>query len=441
MNKETFTKSDFDELIITLSMIADEQASKITDDDKKFEEKLKKMFIQCFVNTAETTVTCPENADIFMITGDIPAMWLRDSSAQVLQYLFFAGRYPIVAKFVRSLIRRQFSQIVTDPYANAFLENENEVSKWKGDITDAKPGVWEHKFELDSLSYPVLLLKEYVEMTDDSSVFTDDIKAALNVIIDIFKTEQNHPIDSKYTFMRPTAKKQKDTLQNEGKGTDVAFTGMTWSGFRPSDDACTYGYNIPENLFVCKALDYICEFAQLEYEDAELADKAYTLAGEIRAGIEKYGYVEDEEFGRMYAYEVDGFGNRLLMDDANVPNLLSLPWLSVCPAYDETYLNTRRFILSRKNPYYFEGSKLKGIGSPHTPENYVWPIALVMQGLTSLDADEKKSILRMLVENDGDTGYMHEGIDVNNDKNFTREHFAWANSLFALFVMGQYRLF
>lgn len=441
MTNEVFTKSDYDELIVTLSIIADTQAGRINDEDKIFEEKLRKMFVQCFVNTAETCVTCPEGKDIFMITGDIPAMWLRDSSAQVLQYLFYAQQYPIVAKFIRSLIRRQFAQIVADPYANAFLENESAKSKWESDITDAAPGVWERKFELDSLCYPVLLLKEYCEITDDVSVLTDDVRAGLKTIVEVFRTEQNHPLNSKYSFERPKARKPKDTLPNAGKGSDVAFTGMIWSGFRASDDRCEYGYNIPENLFVCKALDYICEFAQLEFDDAELADQAYTLAGEIREGVAGYGFADDDEFGRIYAYEVDGFGHTLLMDDANVPSLLALPWLSVCPMYDEIYLNTRRFILSRKNPYYFEGKQMRGIGSPHTPDGYVWPIALVMQGLTSIEPSEKREILKTLVNNDGGTGYMHEGIDVNNDKNYTRDHFAWANSLFALFVMGLYRLF
>lgn len=441
MINEIFTKSDYDELIVTLSIIADEQASKIKDDDVAFEEKLKKMFVQCFVNTAETTVTCPEGRDIFMITGDIPAMWLRDSSAQVLQYLFFAPRYPVIAKFIRSLLRRQFAQIVADPYANAFLENESEVSHWKNDCTNAAPGVWEHKFELDSLCYPVLLLKEYCEITGDSSVMTEDIKKALCIILDVFSTEQNHTLNSKYYFERPKARKPKDTLPNGGKGSEVAYTGLIWSGFRASDDACVYGYNIPENLFVCKALDYICEFAQLDYEDTAMADRSYTLAGEIREAVDKYGYKDDDTFGRMYVYEVDGLGHSLCMDDANVPSLLSLPWLSVCPAYDETYLNTRRFILSKSNPYYYEGKALKGVGSPHTPEGNVWPIALVMQGLTSLDASEKRAILRMLVDSDASTGLMHESIDADKPDKFTREHFAWANSLFALFVMGQYKLF
>ena len=214
---------------------------------------------------------------------------------------------------------------------------------------------------------------------------------------------------------------------------------MLWCGFRPSDDACTYGYLIPANLFAAEALNYVKEIADA-YGDATLAEQAAQMRKEILAGVEKYGMVDHETFGKIYAYEVDGLGNVNLMDDANVPSLLSLPWLRCLDASDEVYQNTRKFVLSKENPFYYEGTAAKGIGSPHTPPSYVWHIALSMQGLTSVDDAEKNELLKLLLSTDAGTGYMHEGFDCNDPYQFTRDWFAWSNSLFALYVLNYFKL-
>lgn len=170
-----------------------------------------------------------------------------------------------------------------------------------------------------------------------------------------------------------------DTLAREGKGTLTAYTGMTWSGFRPSDDACEYGYLVPANMFAVVVLEYVCEIAREILRDQELELKARRLSEQINEGIRQYGIVDHPEFGSVYAYEVDGRGQVNLMDDANVPSLLSIPYLGYVCTEDPIYKNTRKLILSSNNPYFFAGKEASGIGSPHTPSRYIWPIALAIQ--------------------------------------------------------------
>ena len=122
------------------------------------------------------------------------------------------------------------------------------------------------------------------------------------------------------------------------------------------------------------------------------------------------------------------------MDDPNVPSLLALPYLGICEPADEIYLNTRRFILSESNPWYFKGSAAQGVGSPHTPDNYIWPIGLIIQGMTAEDPEERMPLLHTLVATDAGTFSMHESFDVDDPARFTRPWFAWADSLFAEYV-------
>lgn len=400
-------------------------------------EKLVKTFQQCFVNTVETTVKCMPEDEVFVITGDIEAMWLRDSSAQVAHYMPYMKEYPLLAQLVRGLVVRQFRYIEIDPYANAFNVTDNG-NCWVKDETEDTPWDWERKYEIDSLAYPIRLLYDYWKATGDNTVLTEQIHRTLQIIIDLWKVEQNHEAQSPYYFRRQNCP-VTDTLACDGKGTPVAVTGMLWCGFRPSDDACTYGYLIPANLFAAEALNYVKEIADA-YGDATLAEQAVVMRKEILAGVEKYGMVDHETFGKIYAYEVDGLGNVNLMDDANVPSLLSLPWLRCLDASDEIYQNTRKFVLSKENPFYYEGTAAKGIGSPHTPPSYVWHIALSMQGLTSVDDAEKNELLKLLLSTDAGTGYMHEGFDCNDPYQFTRDWFAWSNSLFALYVLNYFKL-
>lgn len=253
-------------------------------------------------------------------------------------------------------------------------------------------------------------------------------------ILQVFQWEQDHEENSAYRFIRKVAI-ATDTLLRNGKGAAVkGGTGLIWSGFRPSDDACTYGYLIPSNMFATVALGYLEEIADRVYGDNQLKAAAAHLRQQIEKGIKEYGIVETEDYGKIYAYEVDGFGQYNLMDDANIPSLLSMPYLGY--RGDRGIMqSTRRFILSEANPCYYQGKYARGIGSPHTPKNHVWPLALIMQGMTSTDKKEKEDILRMLSETDAETGLMHESMHVDDPKKYTREWFSWANALFCEWIL------
>lgn len=397
------------------------------------DEHMRRTFENCYVSTAKTTTKFLENGEAYVFTGDIAAMWLRDSSAQVVHYLPFLKEYPILKDMVKGLIARQAKYIHIDPYANAFNEEANG-NCWEKDITEYNPWNWERKYEIDSLCYPVWLMEQYVKNTGESDIFTPEVKTAFRDILDVWKREQHHE-ESAYSFIRVNCP-PSDTLSCEGKGEPVGYTGMTWSGFRPSDDACKYGYLIPSNMFASVVLGYMEKFLREQYQDEKMAEEAAELKTQIEEGIQKYGVVEDEVYGKMYAYETDGLGNYNLMDDANVPSLLSLPWLAYCDKDDPIYKNTRAYVLSKKNPYYYEGSCAKGIGSPHTPDQYIWHIALTMQGLTSDDSQEREELLKTLLATDAGCEVMHEGFHCEKPEAFTREWFAWANSLFALFALS-----
>jgi len=386
-----------------------------------------KFYKNCFYNTLETTTEWLEDGTTFVFTGDIPAMWLRDSSAQVRHYIPLAVSDSHYQKMIEGLIKRQMQYIQIDPYANAFNKGPDDRGHTE-DVTEGNSWVWERKYEIDSLCYPIQLAYLYWKATNSTAMFDDDFKEAVNKIIGLWTVEQKHAEQSSYSFQRFNCP-ESDTLSHDGKGSPVAYTGMTWSGFRPSDDSCKYHYLIPANMFAVVVLRYVEEIAQDIYKDETLALAAKKLGGEIDAGIKAFGIYKHETFGEIYAYETDGLGNYNLMDDANVPSLLSIPYLGYTSKEDMIYQNTRRFILSEENPYYYAGKAARGIGSPHTPTNYIWHISLVMQALTSDNDAEIQELLRTIISSDGGTGFMHEGFHVDNPNEFTRPWFAWANSL------------
>ncbi|MBO4355980.1 MAG: glycoside hydrolase family 125 protein [Clostridia bacterium] len=403
---------------------------------EKNREDLIPIFSKCYSNTLETTFKILDDKTSFVITGDIHAMWLRDSAAQVHHYLSDAKDNKELADIIESMINRYSIYIRIDPYANAF--NENGDDKERGhteDITFRSPWVWERKYEVDSLCSVIFIAYKFWKATGRTSIFTGDFRNTLKTIIDLWKKEQYHAENSDYTFERPNPWKPSDTLTRGGKAEPVGYTGMTWSAFRPSDDACKYNYLIPSEMYAVVVLGYVQEIAKIIYKDDELYNDASLLANEIDTGINEYGIVETEEFGPIYAYETDGLGNYNLMDDANVPSLLSIPYIGYRDKNDPVYKNTRRFILSKNNPYYYEGKYLCGIGSPHTDVNCVWPISLVMQGLTSDDDEEIEHIIDMLANTHDNTGYMHESINADNPKIYTRKWFAWANSIFSELII------
>lgn len=391
----------------------------------------REMFCKCYLNTLETTLEWGDDGDVFIKTGDIPAMWLRDSSVQVSHYVRLAGEDEDVRALIAGTLARQFRCIIIDPYANAF--NRTADGKGHRDITKHNDNVWERKYELDSLIYPFWLLVRYYRVTGDREIFGPLFRRAFSAALRVFRTEQYHDELSDYAFVR-TGEFAYDTLENGGHGSPTGYTGMIWSAFRPSDDRCKYHYHIPSNMFAAVVLSELADvLGEMDAGDPLLGE-TLALAKEIRTGIETYGMIETA-CGKGYAYETDGLGHSLFMDDANVPSLLSLPYLGYCAKDDERYLRTRAAVLSEANPFYYRGKCAEGVGSPHTPPRYIWHIAVIMRALTATDGREIAEARKWLKETTAGTGYMHEGFDVDDASAYTRPWFAWANTLYAIFVM------
>jgi meiotically up-regulated gene 157 (Mug157) protein len=348
-----------------------------------------------------------DDGTTYVATGDIPAMWLRDSSAQTLPYVRFVSRYPRLAATVRGVIQRNARNILTDPYANAFTQSYK---------------VWEEKWEVDSLAYTILLDTVYWETTHDRAMFTPRLHWAWEHILATYRCEQRHDVCSGY---------RSPFLGNRGRGAPFAPTGMLWCAFRPSDDPVRYAFNIPQNLFAAEQLENLADLAVIGYDDPGLAREARSLAAAIVSGVATYGVIDDFRYGWTFAYEVDGLGNALLMDDANMPNLLTLPYFGLIGRDDPVYLATRRFSLSPDNPYWYRGRYGAGLGSPHTPTGWVWPLGLIGQALTADSADEIEEIFAQLRALDGRSGLLYESIDPDRPWHFTRSEFGWANALYA----------
>lgn len=428
--------------------IPKEMESKINEIKEFFkdDQKVGEMFEVGYKNTYQTTLKKQDDGTTFVITGDIPAMWNRDSVAQVLPLLEFCDRNEEIKNVIKGVIEIHKQQIIRDPYANAHNYEPAVGEHATGDIPQPDGLVWERKYEVDSLCYPIDLAYKYWKVTNDTSIFDAEFLKSSELIIETFILEQNHQ-NSNYSFQRiadwllfgEPERIRFETLPNEGKGSRVGYTGMTWSGFRPSDDACQYGYLIPANMYAVVILRQLKEILEIHYKCPELETKCHLLAAQIDQGIKQFGIVETEKYGQIYAYEVNGLGDYLLMDDANVPSLLSAPYLGYLRSDDPIYLNTRKFLLSTDNPYFYASDRCRGIGSAHTPERYFWHIALAIEGLTTDDIEEKKRILKQFKETDAGTNMMHEGVSVDNPEHYTRPWFSWANSLFATFVLDYYQ--
>ncbi|WP_303972723.1 glycoside hydrolase family 125 protein [Streptococcus merionis] len=398
-----------------------------------------KVFEICFTDTLDRTMKVLDDGTTFVLTGDIPAMWLRDSTAQVKPYLPLAKEDEVLRQTILGLIERQMQFILQDPYANAF----NEADNGKGhqtDRTDMTGWIWERKYEIDSLCYPLQLAYLLWKKTGETGQFNATFFEASREILTLWICEQDHT-QSPYRFERDTDRKE-DTLVNDGKGPDFAYTGMTWSGFRPSDDACVYPYLIPSNMFAVVVLGYLAEIIEeLSFEKWQiLREDALQLRLEIEAGIRQYGLTKNAAGETIFAYEVDGLGNASIMDDPNVPSLLAAPYLGYCAMDDPIYQATRKTILSPENRYYYEGQYAKGLGSSHTFQRYIWPIALATQGLTTADKAEKARLLDLMVACDAGTGVMHESFHVDDPTLFSREWFSWANMMFCELVLDYYDL-
>lgn len=400
--------------------------------------KLAWMFENCFPNTVDTTVHFrkDENGknDTFVYTGDIHAMWLRDSGAQVWPYVQLVNSDPELKNMVEGVIRRQFKCINLDPYANAFNDGPTG-GEWMSDFTDMIPDVHERKWEIDSFCYPIRLAYSYWKKTGDNSVFDGEWLAAINNIYNTFIAQQRKNGDKgPYRFRRKTDR-ALDTLNNDGWGAPVSGCGLIVSCFRPSDDATTFQYLIPSNFFAVTSLRKAAEILETVNGDKELAAKCNALANEVADALKQHAVYNHPEFGPIYAFEVDGFGNKHLMDDANVPSLLAMPYLGDVDIDDPVYRNTRRFVWSESNPYFFRGKAGEGIGGPHIGYDMAWPMSIMMKAFTSTDDNEIRDCITMLLNTDAETGFIHESFNVDNASNFTRPWFAWQNTLFGELIV------
>jgi uncharacterized protein len=403
------------------------------------DKELAQLFENCFPNTLDTTVRFTVDngkPDTFIITGDIPAMWLRDSTAQVWPYLFLLNEDDSLKDLFEGLIRRHVKCILIDPYANAFSDGMTP-SPWEKDITDMKPGVYERKWEVDSLCYPIRLAYAYWRTTGDLSCFDAMWREAMRSVLRTFKEQQRKQDRGPYTFKRVTAW-STDTVPGNGYGNPVKPIGLIESVFRPSDDATVFPFLVPSNKFAAVSLRQLAEiFHEIDKTDKS-AGECLLTAFEVETALRNFAVAEHPEFGSVYAYEVDGFGNKLFMDDANIPSLLSLPYLGCGSIEDPVYKNTRRFVLSDGNPYFFKGVCAEGIGSPHTLVGKIWPLSITMRALTSSSDSEIIQCLKLLKRSHAGTGFMHESFNKDDTADFTRKWFAWANSLFGELIIKLY---
>jgi len=398
------------------------------------------LFGNCFPNTLDTTVNFSlknGRPDTFVITGDINAMWLRDSTAQVWPYISLSGGDTDLKNLIAGVINRQVKCILIDPYANAFNDGPGE-SEWMSDLTDMKPELHERKWEIDSLCYPVRLAHGYWKTTGDTSVFDESWVAAMKLVIATFRRQQRKEDEGPYRFQRVTGW-QSDTVAGGGFGNPVNPVGLIVSIFRPSDDATIWPFLVPSNYFAVRSLRQIAEIASAVVRDETLAADAASLADEVEAALKKYARAVHPVHGEIIPYETDGYYNYNFMDDANVPSLLSMPYLGTIDRNDPLYKRTRSFVLSSDNPYYFSGKMGHGVGSPHTGLNRVWPIAITMRALTASDDYDIVSSLKMLKNTHASTGFMHESFMKDDPTQYTRKWFAWANTLFGELVLETYR--
>jgi uncharacterized protein len=399
------------------------------------------LFENCFPNTLDTTVdysTIDGRPDTYVITGDIDAMWQRDSTAQVWPYLPLAKGDEPLRLLIAGTINRQTRNILKDPYANAFYKDGSKESDWRGDQTEMKRGVHERKWEIDSLCYPIRLAYGYWKATGDVASFDESWREAISLVLRTFREQQRKTGPGPYHFQRVGAS-PTDTQAAGGYGWPARPVGLIHSMFRPSDDATMFPFLVPSNFFAVAVLRQAAEMVESIHHDGKTAAECRELADEVEKALREYAIVDHAKAGRIYAFEVDGFGNRYCIDDANAPNLLSLPYLGAVPMNDPVYQSTRRFVLSEWNPYYSKGKAGEGTGGPHVGRNMIWPLGITLRALTSSDDGEIRACLTLLQKSHAGTGFMHESFDKDDASRFTRAWFAWANTLFGELILKVFR--
>jgi meiotically up-regulated gene 157 (Mug157) protein len=398
------------------------------------------LFENCYPNTLDTTVVkvgeIDGKPDAFVITGDIKALWLRDSSAQMHAYVHLASKDAPLRRLFHGLIQRQARCILIDSYANAFMEDptaKTDLDWSQADRTDMKLGVAERKWEVDSLCYPMRLAHGYWTATRDKAPFDDTWSRAMTRAVATFREQQRKDGRGPYRFQR-SAPQPSETLQ-DGYGAPTRKVGLIHSSFRPSDDATTLPFLIPSNLFAVSALRRIAQVHREARGDAACAQDCLALASEVQSALDAHGKMADGRGGVVWAYEVDGFGNAIFMDDANVPSLSGLAQIGAADRNDPLFRRTAAAAWSTRNPYFFEGTAAKGIGGPHVGDGQIWPMSIIVHARNSDDDATIAQCLRWLKNTHANTGFMHESFNKDDPATFTRTWFAWTNGMFGELII------
>lgn len=428
INKRTFTSSIIDNVI-------DELVDLFEDPD------IARIFSNCWPNTLDTTVAAydfndPSNLDSFIITGDIYALWLRDSQNQVQTYIPYAFNDTNLTNLIEGLIQRQANSIILDPFANAFNFN----ASGEGHQADQrKPPmnlyIFEGKYELDSLMSFLKVSYWHYRYSGDKAVKKFANSAWLAAVASVLKTVNTMQIDDgqtenpPYTFERNSLN-SLDTLPLSGRGPPVKPFGLSRSLFRPSDDAVTHAYNLAGNMMACVELKHLSELLQVIGEE-KLKSDADKIGAEICGAIDEVL----QKLDTSIPYEVDGYGGTLFMDDANIPSLLSIPILGFMSSSHNIYKKTRDQVFSLNNPYFYKGVSGFGVGGPHEGRNFAWPMSLIVAAMTSNNDEEITELLNVLKTTTANTGLMHEAFNVHDASDFTRSWFAWANGLFGELIL------
>ncbi|KAF2224746.1 hypothetical protein BDZ85DRAFT_232850 [Elsinoe ampelina] len=424
---------------------------------------LARLFENTFPNTLDTTIKWKGVSKstgeelTFVITGDINAMWLRDSANQMQSYLPLLGPSTLpdsLASLFRGVINLQARYLLTSPYCQSFQPPiESGIPPAVNDAartdtvspTYSNQSVFECKYELDSLAAFLQVSTDYYIRTNDSAFFGQyswipAVEAILQVAEEMMTPTyagDGTLNRSPYTFTRQTDR-GTETLSNGGVGNPVqGGTGLVRSAFRPSDDTTIYQLFIPANMQFSRFLQSASEImAQLPRSNAAaLAQRMADMASSIRQAIQDHGIVSLPDGTRAYAFEIDGYGGTTFMDDGNIPSLLSAPFLGYMPRDDPVYQSTRAALLSTRNPYFSAGPAITGIGSPHTPLGRAWPMSVIMRILTSDDDEEIAEGLRTLVSSTDGLGLIHESVSSQDASVWSRQWFSWVNGLFGQMIL------
>ena len=418
-------------------------------------QKISQIYSSCYRFTLETKILYNlfNNEDAFVYSTNLPVMWIYQSCMQIYPYIKHCNNDKDLSNLIISIFNRMLKYILLDPFANAFVLKNTIASPFMSDITFKKskenqfihgmsPEIWERKFQLSSIIFPFYIMSKYNKLTNDFSFINDLFFKALIEIIKVIKnesrdTDEENCNDGPQYFFQRNTHESFDTM-HFGRGNPCKNTFLIKSYFRCSEDSCLFPYNIPENALVYvtfKMLKEILEKYQKNMKYNSLIIELQNIASKLYDGILKYGIKKDEETGeKFYVYEIDGYGNYYFMDEPRYPSLLSLPFFGFCDYKDEIYLNTRKRILSNKNPYYIVGKYGSGESSAHSFRNYNSTLFTIMRGLTSFDKKEIEECLDLITKSTINMNYLHEYFDINNINYYVNLSFAYANSFFCVLV-------